>query len=96
MKINRENIVIGSIERFASIYCLEMVIKKVGIIEGHNTYYKYYAYFQGISVQTNSGTAFVQGYGDTEEEAIKNYARHIKLHRLITEKGKYIYVWDLK
>ena len=95
MKIIREDVITGVIEQFAYVYCLTMSIRKVWVARGEKTYIKYYASFKDVSVETNSGTAFTQGLGDTEKEAISNYARMIKLHRLKTTTGKYIHVWDL-
>ncbi len=95
MKIIREDVIIGNIEHFAHIYCLEMIVRKVHRSVGPDTVCEYYASFKNVNIQTNAGTAFIQGHGYTEEESIRNYARHIRLHKMVTEKGAHIYVWDL-
>ena len=63
MKIIRTNVPNGSIESFAYVYCLTMCIRKVEDTGRLIKNYKYYASFDGVSIQTNSGTAFVQGVG---------------------------------
>ncbi len=48
-----------------------------------------------LKIMTNSGTAFIQGTGYTEGAAIRDYARYIKLHKMILPKGHTVSVWNL-
>ncbi|KKN49073.1 hypothetical protein LCGC14_0646430 [marine sediment metagenome] len=96
MKIERINAISESIESFAYVYTLTMVITRVEIYNRYNNRYRYYASFKDVKVMTNSGTAFIQGTGLSEKQAIEDYARHIKLHKMILPKGHTINVWNLQ
>ncbi len=71
-----------TIQEFADRHRLVMSTRRVKRKGGDNRY-EYRASFQNCSIETYSGVLFIEGRGDTEEEAIAAYASVITLERVL-------------
>lgn len=79
MKIERNLLTRMTIEEFAEKHDLTMsVYERTGPILP-----RFYAYFRGAEVKEGDILIGISGDGDSEEEAIKDYAKQISTRRLV-------------
>lgn len=86
MKIERKTKASMSIEEFADMYVLTMVIVERDLPKDEQS--KYYAYFKNSEVRKGIMLSGSYGNGSTEDEAIRNYAKEISGKCLVIDAYK--------
>jgi hypothetical protein len=86
----------GTLEEFAKENKLTIAIGERCVAEGSKD--RYYAYFHSCFVHSNNGPEQC-GDGKTKEEAVRNFAKHISMGKLV-HNGEFnerlINIWRLK
>lgn len=101
MKITYERVPTGTIEQFAEVHDLEMVVAEREVERdlpiGHPS--RYCAKFKHADVEDEGCLESMYGNGPSENEAIRDYAKNISLRTLVlnayTNDRREIKVWRL-